>query len=201
MAHAPRRQTRAEKKADTRERLLAAAEAIAVNEGFGRITLEAVATAAGLTKGAIYSNFGSKEDLLIEVVTRLTPGLNMTPELEDAPDLASMLERTAAAAAKAARTRTKQVVLITEFDALVMRDVKLRHAMKTAQAKARAADPETAEDWFAKQGIEPPIPAEQFILVVNALVFGLIQRRVISGAGKVPDELIRWALGRFASSD
>src|SRR5437773_1504987 len=71
VAQAPVRQTRAEKKADTRERLLAAAEAIAVNEGFGRITLEAVATAAGLTKGAIYSNFESKEELLIEVVVRV----------------------------------------------------------------------------------------------------------------------------------
>jgi AcrR family transcriptional regulator len=201
MPQAPLRQTRAEKKADTRERLLAAAEAIATNEGFGRITLEAVAAAAGLTKGAIYSNFASKEDLVLEVVVRLTPGMNITPEVEDASDLASLLQQTAEATAKVAGTRSKQVMLALEFDALVMRDIKLRRAMKAAQARERAADPETVDDWFAEKGIELPIPAEQFALVVSALAIALIQRRVIDGAAKVPDELISWALGRFASSD
>lgn len=201
MAQAPARQTRAEKKAETRERLLAAAEAIAMNEGLGRITLEAVAARAGLTKGAIYSNFESKEELILDVLVRLTPGMNITPEVEDATDLPSLLESVANATSRAARTRSKQAMVAAEFDALVMRDPELRRTLKRFQARARAADPDWVSGWFAEKGIDLPIPAEQFALVLSALGVGLLTRRIIDGPDRVPDELIHWALGRFASSD
>ena len=201
MAQAPVRQTRAEKKAETRERLLKAAEAIARDEGLGRITLEGVASAAGLTKGAIYSNFGSKEDLLLEVLERLTPGLNLTSEVEDAPDLPSLLARMGAVLGGAARTRAKQVALAVEFDALAIRDPALRRALKAVRAKARAELPEDDKTWLRDRGIEPPIPAEQYFLVLNALAEGLLSRRIIQGESEVPDELISWAFGRLASFD
>ena len=73
--------TRAEQKAATRERLLRAAERIATREGFARLSLDRVAEAAGLTKGAIYSNFESKEDLIVQVADRLLASLNTTTEM------------------------------------------------------------------------------------------------------------------------
>ncbi|MBV8691740.1 MAG: TetR/AcrR family transcriptional regulator [Actinobacteria bacterium] len=202
MAQAPVRQTRAEKKAETRERLLVAAEKIAREQGFARITLDAVATAAGLTKGAIYSNFESKEDLMLEVLARLTPGLNMNAEIEDAPDLDTLLRRLGPLIGGAARTRAKQVALALEFDALAMRDPALRRAMKAADARLRAEHPEDdAAGWLRDRGMDPPVPAEQFFLVMNALAVGLISRRIIQGEAEVPDELITWAFTRLASSD
>jgi AcrR family transcriptional regulator len=201
MAQAPVRQTRAEKKAETRERLLRATEAIARDQGFAKITLEAVATAAGLTKGAIYSNFASKEELMLEVLSRLTPGLNLTAELEDAPDLPSMLERAAALLPAAARTSAKQAALMTEFEALAMRDPALRKAINRVEAEERARDPDEIERWFEERGIELPIPAAQYVRVVNALGMGLMNRRILHGQADMPDELIAWALGRLASFD
>lgn len=200
MAQAPVRQTRAEKKAETRERLLAAAESIARDQGFARITLEAVASAAGLTKGAIYSNFESKEDLMLEVLDRLTPGLNLTAEVEDAPDLTSLLGRIAPALARAARSRAKQIALAIEFDALAMRDPALRRTIKAARAKARAELPSDDEAWLRSRGIRPEIPADQFFLVLNSLAIGLITHRIIYGEAELPDELISWAFSRFDSS-
>src|SRR5207248_1670335 len=186
-------------KAETRERLLKAAEAIARDQGFARITLEAVASAAGLTKGAIYSNFGSKEELMLEVLTRLTPGLNLTPDVEDVPDLPSLLARIGSLLGGAARTRAKQIALAVEFDALAMRDPALRRAIKAEQARLRAENAADAEDetWLRRHGIEPPVPAEQFFLVLNALAYGLLTRRIIQGEAAVPDELISWAFGRL----
>jgi AcrR family transcriptional regulator len=194
----PPRQTRAEKKAETRERVLKAAERIAVQEGFASITMAGVADAAGLTKGAIYSNFESKEELLLEVVGRLTPGMNLTGEVLDAPDLATLLERAAVALAHAARTRSKQALLAVEFDALALRDAKLRKALvrQTAMDRLAATDPD-GDAWVSAHRDEFPIPEEQFFLVVSAMAFGLLVRRLIHGEKDVPDELMTWAFSRF----
>jgi len=200
MAQAPVRQSRAEKKAETRERLLKAAETIARDQGFARVTLEAVASAAGLTKGAIYSNFGSKEELILDVLQRLTPGLNLTAEVEDARDLRTLLQRTAVLIAAGARSKAKQVALASEFDALALRDPALRKAIKAATARERAADPEDAEDWFRERGIDLPVPAKWWALAVSMLGAGLLTRRILLGEAEVPDAFIVWALGRFDSS-
>jgi AcrR family transcriptional regulator len=58
---------RAEAKEANRRALLDAAAALIAGEGAG-VRLEAIADAAGLTTGAIYSIFGSKSDLLVAVV-------------------------------------------------------------------------------------------------------------------------------------
>ncbi len=58
---------RAEAKQANRRALLDAATALIAREGAG-VRLEAIADAAGLTTGAIYSIFGSKNDLLVAVL-------------------------------------------------------------------------------------------------------------------------------------
>ena len=58
---------RAEAKEANRRALLAAAAALIAREGAG-VRLDAIADAAGLTTGAIYSIFGSKSDLLVAVL-------------------------------------------------------------------------------------------------------------------------------------
>ena len=190
------RQTRAEKKAETRERLLAAAERLAATKGLARVTLDAVAEAAGVTKGAIYSNFDSKEELLLEAVVRLTPGLDLTADVAEATTVAELLERLAVAVADVARTKPKQAVLAAELDAMAMRDPKLRRALVDAQREL--PDTDHAEDWLIAHADELPLPPVQFAEVVNALGLGLIARRLIFGPEVVPDELFTWAFSRLA---
>lgn len=48
---------------DTRSRILAAASQVFAEQGLERASLDAVAAAAGLTKGAVYWHFSSKQDL------------------------------------------------------------------------------------------------------------------------------------------
>jgi AcrR family transcriptional regulator len=54
-----------EAKEDTRKRLLEAARAVFLREGFHGATVEMVAAEAGFTKGAVYSTFASKADLFL----------------------------------------------------------------------------------------------------------------------------------------
>jgi AcrR family transcriptional regulator len=55
---------REEKKAQTRARLLDAAAAVFARKGLVAASLDEVAEEAGLTKGAVYSNFAGKDDLI-----------------------------------------------------------------------------------------------------------------------------------------
>jgi AcrR family transcriptional regulator len=59
------RMTRQTSKAMTRERLLAEAKRLFRERGYAATSLEQIAEAAEVTKGAIYGHFASKEDLLI----------------------------------------------------------------------------------------------------------------------------------------
>src|SRR5215218_9668044 len=50
---------------ETREKLFEAAAEVFEQQGIGAASIEAIASAAGMTRGAFYSNFGSKDDLII----------------------------------------------------------------------------------------------------------------------------------------
>ncbi len=60
--------TRAESKERTRQRLLAEAQRLFRERGYAATSLEQIADAADVTKGAIYGHFASKEDLLLSAI-------------------------------------------------------------------------------------------------------------------------------------
>lgn len=59
----PARLTREQSRAQTRERLLASAAVVFTREGYGGASCDRIAEEAGYSKGALYSNFASKDEL------------------------------------------------------------------------------------------------------------------------------------------
>ena len=53
------------------QRLLAVATRLFAERGYDRTSVQEIVEAAGVTKGALYHYFGSKEDLLQEVYARV----------------------------------------------------------------------------------------------------------------------------------
>jgi AcrR family transcriptional regulator len=53
---------------DTREKLYEAAARVFEEQGIGGASIEAIAAAAGFTRGAFYSNFRSKDELIIAML-------------------------------------------------------------------------------------------------------------------------------------
>ena len=53
---------------DTREKLFEAAARVFEEEGIGGASIEAIAAAAGFSRGAFYSNFTSKDELIIAML-------------------------------------------------------------------------------------------------------------------------------------
>lgn len=65
-----KRLTREQSKDQTRERLIDAARTMFVKKGYVATSVEDIASAAGYTRGAFYSNFEGKSELLIELLRR-----------------------------------------------------------------------------------------------------------------------------------
>lgn len=53
---------------DTRQQLFQAAARVFEEHGIGATSIDAIASAAGLTRGAFYSNFSGKEDLIVAML-------------------------------------------------------------------------------------------------------------------------------------
>lgn len=64
----PARLTREQSRARTRERLLASAAVVFTREGYAGASCDRIAEEAGYSKGALYSNFASKDVLFLELV-------------------------------------------------------------------------------------------------------------------------------------
>ena len=73
-ASTARRMTREESRAATRERLLAAARSVFARSGFHGASVEEIASEAGFSTGALYSNFDGKEDLFLVLMEREIDG-------------------------------------------------------------------------------------------------------------------------------
>lgn len=74
----PTRMSRAELQAQTRERLLVAAEAVLARHGYAGASIDLISAEAGYSKGAVYSNFESKEAVFLELM-----GVYMQRGLDD----------------------------------------------------------------------------------------------------------------------
>jgi AcrR family transcriptional regulator len=65
---APKRLSREESRALTREKLLASAYEVMARVGYEGASIERIAEDAGFSKGAFYSNFESKEEIFLELL-------------------------------------------------------------------------------------------------------------------------------------
>src|SRR5436190_14720207 len=62
--------SRKETQEQTREQLVAAAAKVFARRGYHRATVDEIASEAGFTIGALYSNFKTKEDLFLAIADR-----------------------------------------------------------------------------------------------------------------------------------
>ncbi|WP_374025372.1 TetR/AcrR family transcriptional regulator [Mycobacterium sp. HNNTM2301] len=65
------RRTQAERSAETREALVAAARPLFAANGFSEVALEAIVRSAGVTRGALYHHFADKTELFATVFERV----------------------------------------------------------------------------------------------------------------------------------
>jgi AcrR family transcriptional regulator len=116
------RMTRETSKAMTRERLLGEARRLFRERGYAATSLEQIAEAAGVTKGAIYGHFSSKEDLLISAIEAApTPALATAMNDQSLPLRERLAEFSRAMTASDAFTDKAVLAMDLEFLAALLR--------------------------------------------------------------------------------
>jgi AcrR family transcriptional regulator len=169
-------QTRAERQAQTREDLIDAAEELFTANGFHATSLDAVAIAAGYTKGAVYSNFSSKEDLFFAVYERRVARheAHVAELFAEPPDAREAILRVIVAVGDLRRRRQDGwMAVFLEFWTHVLRHPE--HRARFGEAHRRAVEPfRVALEQFAEQrGITLAIPADQLATSLFAMENGI----------------------------
>lgn len=114
--------------ADGRERLLVEARRLFLERGYAEVSMQEIATAAEMTKGAPYYHFRDKEDLFVQVFQREMAFLTseLSTRLAEATTFRERLLAVVTLAAEKGRSTFGQ--LVTEFDRHV--SPQRRHQVK-----------------------------------------------------------------------
>ena len=164
----------------TREALLDAAEHVFEQRGVARTSLNHIAEAAGLTRGAVYWHFKDKADVFNAVMDRVFVPMEALIQAAVAPDKADALAGLRAVISdelkllvhdarlrRVAHIARHKIEFTAELEAAQQRRVVVREAFLklTGSALARAAD---------KAQIALPMPVADAARGLHALLDGLI---------------------------
>ena len=185
------RLTREQSRANTRERLLGAARRVFARSGFHGASVEEVASEAGFSTGALYSNFTGKEDLFLALMER-----EINEHAREIAQAVSERESMAERATGGARQwmimieREPDVLLLfMEFWAYGVRDAEVRPKVAARFAQVRELLTKLIADGVREFDLELDIPAEQLAVAIDALADG-IARQKLADPDAVPDELM-----------
>jgi AcrR family transcriptional regulator len=177
------RLTRAQQQAATRERLLAAAEQVIAREGFGGASIDLIALEAGFSKGAIYSNFKSKEEVFLELLrvymerdmASLESLLRLAPEQLNGA-VTEWLENM--------HTQWDCPALVTELQLHARRSPEFAGLYYTLQERQIQMLASILKRYFKALSKDIPIDAKDLAGALIALAQGLSLQRPLPKAGK-----------------
>ena len=183
-----------DKRDRTRAALLGAARALVREKGYERTTLEAVATRAGMTTGAIYGNFKNRDELFIALGQRYWAPV--VPKVKPGATFAEAMRALAKATLAAVEERRS---------AAVGRLTGLAYTLRNSDLRAQVHDVTKSSYEFGAEWLstfdrsELPMPADRLVRVVHALIEGLVMQRIIT-PDLVPDEVFYAAFAALAQS-
>jgi AcrR family transcriptional regulator len=196
-----KRKTQAERRAETRDQVMAAAARVFADRGFHATSLDAIAEEAGFSRGAVYYNFADKEELFLELLDKrcaeraqdLREVFAGTDE-EDVEGTSRQAQIAAEHALDAMTGDPEWRALYLEFLAHAARDPAFRRRFSKRTEEMRGA----LEDVVVERtqgvtdalGMEP----EQLAVVIDALGIGLWGHHMLHGSKAVPSDLFSKAL-------
>jgi AcrR family transcriptional regulator len=192
-ADRPGRLTRDERRAQTRERLLDAAADVFNRLGYHGASLEAVAEAAGYTKGAVYSNFASKAELFVALAERrgVSAGLEGTTQAFLAMPIGEFIDGMGEMIRVQAARDEAWDVLTIEVWLAAMRDPSLRTIVAHDYRQMRDEFGPLIERKLAEEGVSTPFSGQELGSLVSAVGTGLILQYYLEPKAIDPDLLSR----------
>jgi AcrR family transcriptional regulator len=171
----------------TREALLDAASEVFARRGYEAGTLEEIASTAGLTTGAIYSNFGGKQDLFLAVLERRNSRLteHYTVQLAGHKSMSPLALADVAQLWTDVELSDRDALRLTlEYRLAALRDPDMRTRISDFERRTE----ETIADFVSARLKEsadlqdPPVSIEDFAVIVHAASQGILQHVAVCGA-------------------
>jgi AcrR family transcriptional regulator len=187
---------REEKKAATREALLEAAMRVFARQGYVATSVDEVAWEAGMTKGAVYSNFASKEELFAAVVERHQDQRLLA--LARSVDRDAPIEEQTAVAGEAFNTAIDRdfVLLGLEYTLHAARFPNGHEPMRQRNRRMREAIAEIIQETGPDDFPVQALPIHELVLAFFAIGDGVSLQRLIHG-DDFPDDLYGKVLAIF----
>jgi AcrR family transcriptional regulator len=186
-----KRLTREQSRAATRERLLDGARTVFARAGFHGASVEEIASEAGFSTGALYSNFDGKQDLFLALMEREIDrhAREIGAAVAHRP---SVTARAAGGARQWMSTIDREpelVLLFMEFWAYGIRDRNVRPQVAARFAQVRSLLTELIADAMREFGIKLELPVEHLAIAIDALADG-IARQKLADPEAVPADLL-----------
>jgi AcrR family transcriptional regulator len=164
----------------TRQRLLDAAGPVFAERGYERASLDHVAAAAGLTKGAVYSSFAGKAELFYALMEqRIDERLALAAEAAARqPSVPDATRHVGDGLAELMSSQADWHLLFVEFWTQAVRDPVLREAFAQHRRVSRDLIAGFLEQHAAAAGVALPLPADQLAVAVLALSNGIAIERL-----------------------
>jgi AcrR family transcriptional regulator len=173
---ATRRLSRTEKQQVTRSAILESAATLFAHNGVEGTSLQEIADHAGLTQGAIYSNFKSKSELWWAICEQISGTLEFDDLFTGERSLKDELRDAGAAGARLLRDASRTDLLLSEeFNLFLMRHPK---AKARFLKESRDTDREIGKKFEAvarKRDARLPMSGERLALLMQVVANGLIQ--------------------------
>lgn len=161
-------------------------------KGFRAASLEEIAAAAGMTKGAIYSNFGGKAELMLALAR--TRSLTLAPQYRPGGSLTDQLAALAEAVIELLPAFNAQTRLNSDFQLYVLQEPSLREPVAEAyDAGFRAAAKLLADSYGDTLRITP----DGLVMVMQALTLGFAHQYALTPA-RITPEVVREAFAALA---
>ncbi|HEY6777125.1 MAG TPA: TetR/AcrR family transcriptional regulator [Thermoleophilaceae bacterium] len=195
---AQRRLTRKERQAHTRARLMRSAATVAARRGLERASLDEVAEEAGFTKGAVYANFRSKEDLFLAMLderfAKRVEELDRVLAAGGTPE--EQARRAASDFMRAIEAEPEWERLFFEFAVYASRNEGFKKELVKRYRGLRQRIAELLARRAAELGIEPAVPPKQVAAMTFAMANGIALERLLEPEA-VPDDLAPTMMATF----
>jgi AcrR family transcriptional regulator len=145
---------------NTRARLIAAAEDVFADKGLRRVTVDDLVGAAGFTRGAFYSNFGSIEEVFYALFRAQSEQMLDTVRtlLDETPDVEFSIGLILARLRPLSR---RWYVIQTEFTLLALRSEEARVVFREQRAVFEDQMVAVIADVLDRLGRVPEVPIKQ----------------------------------------
>lgn len=179
------------KRAQTQDRLMDAATALFAEKGVLAASVEEICERAGFTRGAFYSNFDSKDELMLAVLERQSETILVAASeaIASVPDeyvepngVDEVIEQALMIFEITHPTDSQWLMASTEIRLHAIRNPAVREALQSVDASLDAVLVAGIREVLARQDLHLKVSPEQLVVLLAAYKESLSIRSLLAGA-------------------